>query len=69
MPGGSVRAEDGLFAADHGTPAVWMLRCVETSGKRRTFASLLHATMAGGMPSAFGLQKSQPGLRLSIDRS
>jgi pyruvate dehydrogenase (quinone) len=54
-------AEDALFAADDGTAAVWMLRHIETGGKRRTFASLLHGTMAGGMPSALGLQKCQPG--------
>jgi len=50
-------AEDALFAADDGTAAVWMLRHIDTGGKRRTFASLLHGTMAGGMPSALGLQK------------
>ena len=54
-------AEDALFAADDGTPAVWMARHIDTGGKRRTFASLLHGTMAGGMPSALGLQKCQPG--------
>src|SRR5271166_3714480 len=54
-------AEDALFAADDGTPLVWMLRHIDTGGKRRTFASLLHGTMANGMPSALGLQKCQPG--------
>jgi pyruvate dehydrogenase (quinone) len=54
-------AKDALFAADDGTPTVWMLRHIETNGKRRTFASLLHGTMAGGMASALGLQKCQPG--------
>src|ERR1700737_4270384 len=54
-------AKDALFAADDGTPTVWMLRHIETNGKRRTFASLLHGTMASGMPSALGLQKCQPG--------
>ena len=54
-------AEDALFAADDGTASVWMLRHIDTGGKRRTFASLLHGTMAGGMPSALGLQKCQPG--------
>lgn len=54
-------SEDALFAADDGTAAVWMLRHIDTGGKRRTFASLLHGTMAGGMPSALGLQKCQPG--------
>jgi pyruvate dehydrogenase (quinone) len=54
-------AEDALFAADDGTAAVWMLRHIDTGGKRRTFASLLHGTMGSGMPSALGLQKCQPG--------
>ena len=54
-------AENALFAADDGTAAVWMLRHIDTGGKRRTFASLLHGTMAGGMASALGLQKCQPG--------
>jgi pyruvate dehydrogenase (quinone) len=54
-------AEDALFAADDGTPTVWMLRHIDTGGRRRTFASLLHGTMAGGMASALGLQKCQPG--------
>jgi pyruvate dehydrogenase (quinone) len=54
-------AEDALFAADDGTAAVWMLRHIDSNSKRRTFASLLHGTMASGMPSALGLQKCQPG--------
>jgi pyruvate dehydrogenase (quinone) len=54
-------AEDALFAADDGTAAVWMLHHIDTGGERRTFASLLHGTMASGMPSALGLQKCQPG--------
>ncbi len=54
-------ADDALFTADDGTAAVWMLRHIDTGGKRRTFASLLHGTMASGMPSALGLQTCQPG--------
>jgi len=54
-------AEDALFTVDDGTVLVWTLRHVDTGGKRRTFASLLHGTMASGMPSAIGLQKCQPG--------
>jgi len=54
-------AEDALFAIDDGTVLVWTLRHVDTGGKRRTFGSLLHGTMASGMPSAIGLQKCQPG--------
>ena len=54
-------AEDALFTVDDGTVLVWTLRHIDTSGKRRTFGSLLHGTMASGMPSAIGLQKCQPG--------
>ena len=54
-------AEDALFTVDDGTVLVWTLRHVDTGGKRRTFGSLLHGTMASGMPSAIGLQKCQPG--------
>jgi pyruvate dehydrogenase (quinone) len=54
-------AKDALFTADDGTPAAWAYRHIEANGKRRLFGSLLHGTMANGMPSAIGLQKSQPG--------
>src|ERR1700722_4352690 len=54
-------AKDALFAADDGTALVWTLRHIDTFGTRRTFCSLLHGTMASGMPSAIGLQKCQPG--------
>jgi pyruvate dehydrogenase (quinone) len=53
-------AANALFAADDGTAAVWTLRHIDAGGKRRTFASLLHGTMASGMSSALGLQKCQP---------
>jgi pyruvate dehydrogenase (quinone) len=53
-------ADDALFAADDGTPLVWMLRHIDSGSRRRTFGSLLHGTMADGMPSALGLQKCQP---------
>jgi pyruvate dehydrogenase (quinone) len=53
-------SEDALFTIDDGTVLVWTLRHVDTGGKRRTFGSLLHGTMASGMASAIGLQKSQP---------
>jgi pyruvate dehydrogenase (quinone) len=53
-------AKDALFTADDGTALVWALRHIETFGKRRTFASLLHGTMASAMPSAIGLQKCRP---------
>jgi pyruvate dehydrogenase (quinone) len=54
-------AEDAVFTIDDGTVLVWTLRHVDTGGKRRTFGSLLHGTMASGMASAIGLQKCQPG--------
>jgi pyruvate dehydrogenase (quinone) len=54
-------AEDAVFCADDGTCGVWMIRHIRSNGKRRTFASLLHGTMASGMPSALGIQKAQPG--------
>jgi len=38
-----------------------LLRHVDTGGKRRTFGSLLHGTMADGMSSALGLQKMSAG--------
>jgi pyruvate dehydrogenase (quinone) len=52
--------EDAVFCADDGTAAVWMIRHIRSNGKRRTFASLLHGTMASGMASALGIQKAQP---------
>src|SRR5260370_25671611 len=54
-------AKDALFTADDGTVLVWTLRHIETFGKRRTFSSLLHGTMATAMPAPIGLQKCQPG--------
>lgn len=54
-------AQDALFTADDGTVGVWMFRHIDTGGKRRTFASMLHGTMASGMAGALGLQKAQPG--------
>jgi pyruvate dehydrogenase (quinone) len=53
--------EDAYFAADDGMPAVLMYRLVTANGRRRLYASLLHGAMAGGLPTAIGLQRSQPG--------
>jgi pyruvate dehydrogenase (quinone) len=52
--------DDALFAADDGTPVVWLHQLVKVNGKRRTFGSLLHGTMATALPSALGLQACQP---------
>jgi pyruvate dehydrogenase (quinone) len=54
-------ADDALVAGDDGTATVWMHRYFKATAKRRFFASLLHGTMAAAMPTALGLQKSQPG--------
>lgn len=52
--------EDALLVADDGSPIVWAIRVFETNGKRRIFGSLLHGTMASGLPSALGLKKAAP---------
>jgi pyruvate dehydrogenase (quinone) len=54
-------SEDALFAGDDGTPVVWLHQYVKVNGKRRTFGSMLHGTMANALPSALGLQSCQPG--------
>jgi pyruvate dehydrogenase (quinone) len=54
-------AQDALIATDDGTSVVWTLRYFQATSQRRFFASLLHGTMASSMPTALGLQKSQPG--------
>jgi pyruvate dehydrogenase (quinone) len=58
---GQHAAEDALICSDDGTPTVWMLRHIPANGKRRTFASLLHGTMANGLGTALGLQAASPG--------
>jgi len=52
--------DDCLLVGDDGSPIVWALRVFETNGKRRIFGSLLHGTMASGLPSALGLKKAAP---------
>jgi pyruvate dehydrogenase (quinone) len=54
-------AGDQPFTADDGTPVAWAYRHIEANGQRRIFASLLHGTMANGMPSAIGLQTAERG--------
>lgn len=51
---------DAIFIADDGTPLAWMMRHIEIRGTRRTLGSLLHGTMAGGMPSALGIKACAP---------
>lgn len=52
--------DDAIFFGDGGSPMVWVLRHVDVNGKRRTFTSLLHGTMANAMPQALGAQKAFP---------
>jgi pyruvate dehydrogenase (quinone) len=54
-------ADDALFTVDDGTPLVWALRFIHATAERRIVGSLLHGTMATGLSSALGLQKSHPG--------
>ncbi len=58
--------EDTVFVADDGTPVVWTLRMVAANGKRRMFGSLLHGTMASGLGTGIGVQKSQPGRQVIV---
>ncbi len=51
---------DALISADDGTPVAWAHRFIDTLGKRRIYGSLLHGTMAAGLPSALGLKKAAP---------
>ena len=53
--------EDALFTGDDGTPVVWLHQLLKVNGKRRTFGSLLHGTMATALSAALGLQAAQPG--------
>ena len=56
----SFAADDALFTADCGSCMVWLLRHIQTNGKRRTLTSLVHGTMANAMPQALGLKKAFP---------
>lgn len=53
--------DDALFTGDDGTPVVWLHQLMKVNGKRRTFGSLLHGTMATALSAALGLQAAQPG--------
>lgn len=57
--------DDAIFFGDGGSPMVWVLRHVDVNGKRRTFTSLLHGTMANAMPQALGAQKRFHNVRSS----
>ncbi len=51
---------DAVFTADGGSPMVWCLRHVPSTGANRTLVSLSHGTMANAMPQALGAQAAYP---------
>ena len=52
---------DAVYTADGGSPMVWCLRHVPSTGQNRTLTSLSHGTMANAMPQALGVQAAYPG--------
>ncbi|GGF85649.1 pyruvate dehydrogenase [Azorhizobium oxalatiphilum] len=53
-------AQDAIYAADGGSPMVWCLRHVPSTGANRTLVSLTHGTMANAMPQALGAKAAFP---------
>jgi pyruvate dehydrogenase (quinone) len=53
-------ATDAVYTADGGSPMVWCLRHVASTGANRTIVSLSHGTMANAMPQALGAQAAYP---------
>jgi pyruvate dehydrogenase (quinone) len=51
---------DAVFTADGGSPMVWCLRHIASTGLNRTIVSLSHGTMANAMPQALGAQAAYP---------
>ncbi len=51
---------DAIFTADGGSPMVWCLRHVRSTGQNRTVVSLSHGTMANAMPQALGAKAAFP---------
>ncbi len=51
---------DAVFTADGGSPMVWCLRHIASTGSNRTVISLSHGTMANAMPQALGAQAAFP---------
>ncbi len=51
---------DAVYTADGGSPMVWCLRHIESTGANRTIVSLSHGTMANAMPQALGAQAAYP---------
>lgn len=51
---------DAVYTADGGSPMVWCLRHVASTGQNRTVVSLSHGTMANAMPQALGAKAAFP---------
>lgn len=51
---------DAVYTADGGSPMVWCLRHVASTGSNRTIVSLSHGTMANAMPQALGAKAAFP---------
>ena len=51
---------DAIFTADGGSPMVWCLRHIASTGRNRTVVSLSHGTMANAMPQALGAKAAFP---------
>ena len=60
----SVAADDAVFTADVGTPAVWAARYLTMNGRRRLIGSFNHGSMANAMPQALGVQAAYPGRQI-----
>ncbi|WP_062232583.1 ubiquinone-dependent pyruvate dehydrogenase [Aureimonas sp. N4] len=57
----ALAAEDAIFTADVGTPAVWAARYLTMNGQRRLIGSFNHGSMANAMPQALGAQSAFSG--------
>jgi pyruvate dehydrogenase (quinone) len=51
---------NAIYTADGGSPMVWCLRHVPSTGQNRTILSLTHGTMANAMPQALGAKAAFP---------
>jgi pyruvate dehydrogenase (quinone) len=51
---------DAIYTADDGSPMVWCLRHIPSTGQNRTILSLTHGTMANAMPQALGGKAAFP---------
>jgi pyruvate dehydrogenase (quinone) len=55
-----IAPDDAIYTADGGSPMVWCLRHVASTGRNRTVVSLSHGTMANAMPQALGAKAAFP---------